>query len=351
MRTTAKRKLRNLNSRASTVLKITAALILCGYAARAFASEPVIDMHVHATFTERKHSIPGCTGDQPVTYLPVDPASVTAEPQTESCPRPLLSETRRSQFEADTIAALRRAGVRRAVLMGSPDILKRWESAAPGLFIPADVPKDLSDAEQQRFRSLLESGAIKVVAEAGLQYAGMRADDPLAEPIWSIAEQLDIPVGIHLGMGMSLTGEDVRTDPYRAALTSPFQLEEVLKKHPRLRIYVMHAASPLIDETIAMLFTYPSLYVDVSANDWNMPRAQFYSELKRLTDAGFSKRIMFGSDQTIWPQAIPLAIDTIKQAPFLTAKQKRDILYNNAARFLRLTTKQIAADHAATKAK
>jgi len=69
-------------------------------------------------------------------------------------------------------------------------------------------------------------------------------------------------------------------------------------------------------------------------------------KLKRLVDGGFSKRIMFGSDQTAWPQAIGLAIRTIEQAPFLTATQKRDILYNNAARFLRLTKEQIARDHA-----
>ena len=47
--------------------------------------------------------------------------------------------------------------------------------------------------------------------------------------------------------------------------------------------------------------------------------------------------IMFGSDQMIWPDAIAFAVDGIESAPFLTPEQKRDILYNNAARFLRLT--------------
>jgi uncharacterized protein len=96
---------------------------------------------------------------------------------------------------------------------------------------------------------------------------------------------------------------------------------------------------------IAMLFEYPTLYVDISANVWNMPRAQFYDQLRRLVAAGFVKRILFGSDQTIWPQAIGLAIQSIEAAPFLSASDKRDILYNNAARFLRLTPEQIAADH------
>ena len=77
-----------------------------------------------------------------------------------------------------------------------------------------------------------------------------------------------------------------------------------------------------------------------------MPRAQFNDQLKRLVDAGFSKRILFGSDQTIWPEGIGLAIATINEAVFLTAEQKRDILYNNAARFLRLSKEEIARDHA-----
>jgi hypothetical protein len=47
------------------------------------------------------------------------------------------------------------------------------------------------------------------------------------------------------------------------------------------------------------------------------------------------ERVMFGS-QMVWPQAINSAIDNIEAAPFLSKKQKRDILYNNAARFLRL---------------
>jgi predicted TIM-barrel fold metal-dependent hydrolase len=49
---------------------------------------------------------------------------------------------------------------------------------------------------------------------------------------------------------------------------------------------------------------------------------------------------MFGSDQMVWPELIKPAIRSIEQAPFLTAKQKRDIFYNNAARFLRLTEKE-----------
>jgi predicted TIM-barrel fold metal-dependent hydrolase len=41
---------------------------------------------------------------------------------------------------------------------------------------------------------------------------------------------------------------------------------------------------------------------------------------------------MFGTDQMRWPETIGMAIDVIKSTPSLTDPQRRDILYNNAAR-------------------
>ena len=51
---------------------------------------------------------------------------------------------------------------------------------------------------------------------------------------------------------------------------------------------------------------------------------------------------MWGSDQMVWPKTIPVALETIEQAPFLSAEQKRAIFYNNAARFLRLSEAEMA---------
>ena len=56
--------------------------------------------------------------------------------------------------------------------------------------------------------------------------------------------------------------------------------------------------------------------------------------------AGFGKRLMFGSDQMIWPEGIGMAIEGIESAKFLTEEQKRDMFYNNAVRFLGLDEKK-----------
>lgn len=54
---------------------------------------------------------------------------------------------------------------------------------------------------------------------------------------------------------------------------------------------------------------------------------------------------MFGSDQMIWPGVIEASVRAIEDAPFLDDQQKRNIFYNNAARFLRLTSEEIARHH------
>jgi predicted TIM-barrel fold metal-dependent hydrolase len=44
----------------------------------------------------------------------------------------------------------------------------------------------------------------------------------------------------------------------------------------------------------------------------------------------------------VWPGLIERSIQVIEEAPFLSDEQKRDIFYNNAARFLRLSDDEIA---------
>ena len=64
-----------------------------------------------------------------------------------------------------------------------------------------------------------------------------------------------------------------------------------------------------------------------------VPAHSVLRHLRGLVDAGFSGRIMFGSD---FPAQLSEGIDAILAADFLSQTQKADILCNNAARFLRL---------------
>jgi predicted TIM-barrel fold metal-dependent hydrolase len=193
-------------------------------------------------------------------------------------------------------------------------------------------------------RELHRKGSLSVLAEILNQYGGITPDDPRMEPYWALAEELDIPVGIHLGPGSP--GEFyLGNKNYRARLQSALTMEEVLVRHPKMRVYLMHAGYAMLDDLLALLFSHPQVYVEVSMLVNVEPRAGFYRYLKAIVDAGYGERVMFGSDQMVWPGIIEPGIAAIEKAPFLNARQKRDILYNNAARFLRLSPEEIARHH------
>lgn len=183
---------------------------------------------------------------------------------------------------------------------------------------------------------MVETGALEVLAEVTIQYEGMAPDDDAMIPYWELAETLDIPVGIHMGPGPP-GGIYLAYPRYRARLSSALLLEEVLVRHPGLRVYVMHAGYPLLDDMKALLYAHPQVYVEVGVIVYTRSRDDFYAYLSGLVEAGFEDRIMFGSDQMNWPEAIERGVAVIQDAPFLSESQKRAILYGNAARFLRLT--------------
>lgn len=305
---------------------------------------PVIDMHVHAFRLDFAPGAKACPGSKRAFYPPIDPKTPFDPANIAACANPFVAPTTDSALMLDSIEMLRKYNVRHAVTSGDLTDVTKWRAAAPDLIIPA-LGFGESTPPIEQLRRLYNTHAIAVLAEVSTQYAGVSADDSRWEPYFALAEELDIPVGIHMGEGPPAVGRFPGYEKYRAHLTSTFQLEGVLIRHPKLRIYAMHYGSPLVNDTIAMMFSYPNLYVDVACNDWSNPRAQFYAQLKQMVDAGFEKRIMFGSDQMIWPQAIGEAIRSIEAAPFLSQSQKRDILYNNAARFLRLSPAQIKADN------
>ena len=127
--------------------------------------------------------------------------------------------------------------------------------------------------------------------------------------------------------------------PFRAKLSSALILEDLLIKHSKLRLFVMHAGYPFAGHTIALLYAHSQVHVEVGVINWTSPRAEFHQFLQRLVDAGSIDRIMFGSDQMVWPGAIEIAVKSIEAAPFLGHAQNRAILHDNAARFLRLNAK------------
>jgi len=319
-----------------TVLALVLApLLLPSPAAAQQHPLPIIDMHLHARNAPRADRVTSSRLCLPVTvYGVVDP----------QCSDPLVAPATNEAMVERTLEILERRNVFGVISDDSLEIVRRFRDAALGRLIPGFELNGEGDPSADDLRAHFAAGDLAVLGEVAVQYEGLGPDDERLEPYWALAEELGIPVALHLGEGYP-GAPHLGSPRYRVRFGSPLLLEEVLVRHPKLRIYVMHYGSPLLDEMIAVMQTYPNVYIDIGGNTWPYPRAYFYAQLKQFIDAGFGKRILFGSDQMLWPELIEISIEIVEQAPFLSEDQKRDILYNNAARFLRLSKEEIARHH------
>lgn len=191
-------------------------------------------------------------------------------------------------------------------------------------------------------RKMAENGKLSAIGELNPFYGGITAEHESQKPYFDLAEELNLPVGFHIMPGGPPGAiYYMGMDRVRVSNANPKQLEEVLVSHPKMRVYIMHGGWPYLEDMKAMMYAHPQLYVDIAAIDWILPKAEFHNFLEGLVDSGFGKRIMFGSDQMVWPETIGIAIEAVNSADFLTVNQKEDIFFNNAARFLNLSEEKI----------
>lgn len=260
------------------------------------------------------------------------------------CDDPIWSPATDLELQTQTVTAVNSRNVF-GILSGTPELVAQWTEAAPGRFFPGlGFQIEPGAPSPEELEKLHLDGKLKVLAEVTNQYLGIAPGDERMEPYWALAERLDIPVGIHLGNGppgvvyLGASG-------YRARLHSALTLEEVLVRHPRLRVYIMHAGYPMLDDLLTVMYAHPQVYVGIGVIVYTQPRPAFYRFLQRIFEAGYGKRVMFGSDHMVWPETIERSIRVIEEAPFLSNEMKRDVLYSNAARFLRLSDAEIARHH------
>jgi len=299
---------------------------------------PVIDIHVH--------TLGGFPGAGPM--CPFNPQFLASDPKTtesqfgwanQECTLQLEAAKTPEEYMKAMLAQYEELNVT-AVVMGDPKDVRKWKDAAPaGRIIMGTSFEGAAGGTGflpvEELRAAYTKGGIQVMGEVGLQYQGMSPSDMSVDKYFALAEELDIPVGIHMGTGGSGRA-NLSTPKFRGSMGNPLLLEEVLARHPKLRLWIMHAGYPMIDNLLTLLQANSHVYVDVAGLIWSYPLKEVHGYIQRIVEAGFEDRVMFGTDQMIWPKLMAASIGVIEGATYLTPAQKRDILYNNAARFLRL---------------
>jgi uncharacterized protein len=317
------------SARVAFVALVACAALAAGGAGVAAQRPPVIDVHLHA-------------------YTGVPPGARADWAGTEVA-RTLSSPANAEAHLRATLAEMDRYNVVLAVVSGPEAAVRAWHAAAPDRFIGGAFHGDdgLPEHSVAALRALVEEGVVGVLGELGLQYFGIAPDDARLAPYYDYLEASGVPLALHTGLGPP-GGPHSFAPAFRVELGRPTRFEPALAVRPRLRAYLMHAGWPFITETKAMMYIYPELHADVGVLAWALPTAAFHAALRELIDAGLGDRLLFGTDQMIWPGAVGQAIEAVEAVPFLSEAQKRAILYHNAARFLRLDDATIARHHGAT---
>ncbi|MGH2376756.1 MAG: amidohydrolase family protein [Gemmatimonadales bacterium] len=186
---------------------ILAALIpLLAVPASAKGRQPIIDMHPHAS-AAAENGPPPLALCVPVGEHPVrDPGRPWEEifiawQKNPPCPDPVWSPPTDQALMEQTIAALKRRNVI-GVLSGPAERVQQWRQAAPDRFIPGfQFQFGREKPSPDSLRRLYEKARFAVLAEVTNQYLGIAPGDSRFEPYLAVAEELDNPLGVHIGTG------------------------------------------------------------------------------------------------------------------------------------------------------
>ncbi len=300
---------------------IASLLCLCTFcvplAAQAERNLDAIDVHLHAMHPEN-FAVPASANFG---------AARKTHGTNERDPEALLRRT---------IAEMDKNHVSKGVVSGDDDVVAKWVERYPHRFLPAYNHWCDGRAETvAKFETEWKAGKWKAIGELGLPYGGHPLNDPACFPLFELAQRYDIPVFFHTGFGGPNPQEGF-APKFRISLSDPLLLEDVAIRFPKLKIVIAHMGWPFYDHALYMLFAYENVYLDTAIVNWILGKKLFNRLLREAVETVGSDRILFGSDQMVWPQMITPAIESIRDAPFLSDQDKRNILGENARRLLKI---------------
>lgn len=274
---------------------------------------PIIDMHIHAYSSE--NPMFGLENKNPLTG------------------KTYLGSKSLQKHQEETFEKFKKHNIVKAMVTNGSD----WYHLDSNTIIIGESHYNSIEELRQKY----SKGKLHVIGEVAPNYQGLLPTDESLKPYFDLANELNIPIAYHMFPGGPPGGAYFMYPKTRAFQGKPLQLEEILFSRPQMKIYVMHAGWPFLEDMKALMYAHPQVYVDLGVISWGIPQKEFHRFLQGLVESGFGDRIMFGSDQMVWVETISESIEAINTADFLTMQQKEDIFYNNAARFLGLTDEEI----------
>ena len=188
----------------------------------------------------------------------------------------------------------------------------------------------------------------------GSNVGGRNADHPSYEPVYRLAEELDVPCAVHIAAG--LCGADRFTNQYGLShvVGGPFEGminttailgNGLLERHRRLRIAVLESGSgwlPALLDRMDEHFEHRRDEFHCTVKPSEMARCgRFYvgveSEERELAAAARaigSENLLWASDYPHWDSVFPGGVRMLRERRDLEASAISQLLDDNARRFL-----------------
>jgi predicted TIM-barrel fold metal-dependent hydrolase len=150
-----------------------------------------------------------------------------------------------------------------------------------------------------------------------------RPDDPVMEPVWRLAQALDVFVLCESGAG-HFRG--------REPFGHPRNFDAVLRSYPNVRLVLAHLGIGAEEDVVRLTSTYPNVFTDLSM------RLQPSAQATWTTDETVDWIRRIGTDRVIYGSNYPL-IDpvgfaaTFRQLP-LGDDEREDIAWRNVDRII-----------------
>ena len=251
------------------------------------------------------------------------------------------------------------------------DLCRTYNSWAHGMFaVPTDHRvrsmalvslADGDEAVREARRAVVELGAPGI---AVAPYCGHRhLDDPALEPLWTLAEELDVAIGIHGGRNTTaplLLPESFRDQRRYYAMSHPFgQMQAmgdlaiggVLARHPTLRVVFLESGigwvrwyADRLDEgweSVRTLPGEPDERTELPPTEYLFSGNCYFAcepdepDLLHLVRSVGEDRVVFSSDYPHFDCKFPHSVDAIVNAG-LGDDVLRKVVRDNPARLYRL---------------
>ena len=241
--------------------------------------------------------------------------------------RAVASDT---ELIAKTMLELDKNNIRWAVVSGHDELIDKWMAKHPNRLIRSYAP-DLGkpdfrtqdhDSLAKQLAKQIANKEIRAIGELGLAYNKMPLNEKVLWPYYRVAEG-KVPVFFHTGLG-----------PRRnhGEFNNPKFLSDIATAFPKLIIVACHMGEGQHDELIEVMLEHENIYADISVVNW-VSQDLCDTALKMLKEKGLLKRVLYGSDQMIFPELVSRSVMFVEGAG-LSDEEKHAVFWGNAARIL-----------------